>query len=99
MPLLARDTTECMSERPVLELYITRGCSACRRAECTLRHCERIRRLADLVVIDVGTDGVIPPPGVVGGPTTVFEGAVVALGTPDCTELAARLETLVGARG
>lgn len=88
-----------MKKRPVLELYVTRGCSACRRAERTLRHCESIRQLADLVVIDMGADGVTRPLGVVGGPTTVFEGAVVALGTPDCAELADRLETLIGSRG
>lgn len=85
--------------KPVLQLYVMRGCSACRRAERTLRHCERIRRLADLVVIDMGAEGVTRPPGVIGGPTTVFQGAVVALGTPDCAQLADRLETLVGAKG
>lgn len=47
----------------------------------------------------MGADDVTRPPGVIGGPTTVFEGAVVALGTPDCAELAARLEALVGVRG
>ncbi|MGE3073924.1 MAG: hypothetical protein AB7N24_11745 [Dehalococcoidia bacterium] len=88
-----------MKSKPTLELYITRGCSACRRAERTLRHCDRIRRLADLTVIDMGADGAIRPPGVIGGPTTVFEGTVVALGTPDCAELADRLETLIGVRG
>ncbi|MGD9891463.1 MAG: hypothetical protein AB7U18_09250 [Dehalococcoidia bacterium] len=50
-------------------------------------------------MIDMGADDVTRPPGVVGGPTTVFEGAVVALGTPDCADLADRLETLVGAKG
>lgn len=88
-----------MKTRPVLELYVTGGCSACRRAERTLRQCERIRALADLVVIDMGGDGVTRPAGVVGGPTTVFEGAVIALGTPDCSALADRLETMVAARG
>lgn len=88
-----------MSDRPLIELYVTRGCSACRRAEHTLRHCERIRRLAELVVIDMGAEGVTRPPGVVGGPTTVFEGTVVALGTPDCDQLAERLESLLAASG
>lgn len=88
-----------MSDRPLIELYVTRGCSACRRAERTLRHCERIRRLADLAVIDMSVEGVIRPPGVIGGPTTVFDGTVVALGTPDCAELAQRLEAMLAAKG
>ncbi len=87
-----------MGDRPVLKLYVTRGCATCGRAERTLRESERIRQLADLVVIDMGSGSVAQPRGVIGGPATVFEGAVLALGTPDCDELADRLETLVAAR-
>jgi hypothetical protein len=75
-----------------------RGCSACRRTERTLRHCQQILKLMDVEILELGAEGVTPPSTVVGGPTTVFEGVVVALGTPDCAELAERLESLVAAR-
>ena len=86
------------ASRPVLHLYVTRGCSACRRAEQALRDCAEIQRLCELRIVDLGEPGVIQPVAVVGGPTTVYQGKVVALGTPDCDELAKRLERLVTAR-
>lgn len=55
--------------------------------------------MVELAVVDIAEEGAAPPPGVVGGPTAVFHGTIVALGTPDCSELADRLEALVGARG
>jgi hypothetical protein len=87
--------------RSRLELYVMSGCVACERAELTLRACERLAGMVDVVVLELGAPGVKPPAAVVGGPTTVFNGAVVALGTPDCEELADRIEGLVadGARG
>ena len=87
-----------MNQRPKLELYVVRGCTVCHRAERTLRQCERIRRLIDLSVLELGANGVSPPVCVVGGPTTVFRGTIVALGTPDCFELAERLEALLGVK-
>ncbi len=86
-----------MNRRGVLHLYVTAGCPSCERAERTLRGCERIRRLVELDVLDMAAPGVVLPAAVVGGPTAVFEGMVVALGTPDCTQLAERLESLLAA--
>ncbi len=83
--------------RPVLYLYVTRGCSACRRAEQTLRNCTAIQRLSELRIVELGEPGVVQPTAVVGGPTTMFQGKVVALGTPDCHELAGRLARIVAA--
>jgi hypothetical protein len=93
-----RKENDSVSQRPVLQVYVMRGCSACRRTERVLKHCERILKLMDVEIFELGADGVTAPPTVVGGPTTVFDGSVVALGTPDCTELAERLESLVAAR-
>lgn len=88
-----------MDRLPVLELYVTRGCGSCRRAERILRECLRISRLAKLTVLELGGPGVQAPAAVIGGPSVVFRGRVVALGTPDCAELAQRLELLVRAAG
>jgi hypothetical protein len=82
-----------MNPRPKLELYVSRGCGACKRAERALRGCARLASLVEVTVLEIGASGVRPPSAVVGGPTTVFEGAVMALGTPDCEELAERLES------
>ena len=83
-----------MNQRPTLDLYVTRGCPSCRRAERTLRECTRILELVELRVLELGAPGIAPPPSVIGGPTTVFRGVVLALGTPDCSELARQLESL-----
>ena len=81
-----------MKAKPPLTLYVTTGCSACRRAEEVLRECDEIRSLASLEVVLLGEDGEEPPPDqVIGAPTVVFQGKVVALGTPDCARLAAEL--------
>lgn len=82
---------------PTLELYVTRGCSSCRRAERALRECAGIARLVTLKVRELGAPGTEAPPSVFGGPTVVFRDRVVALGTPDCGELSQRLELLMRA--
>ena len=84
-----------MNHRPILEMYVTRGCSSCRRAERAIRDCEQIRQLVDVAMVELGSPGVLAPPSVVAGPTLVFRGVVVALGTPDCGELAERLCSLL----
>ena len=88
-----------MDRLPMLELYVTAGCSACRRAERVLRGCARLSHLVELAVLDLGRPEVVAPAGVFGGPSVVFRGRVVALGTPDCAELAQRLELLTRATG
>jgi len=84
-----------VTPRPVLELYVTRDCAICRRAERVIRECDRLAQLVELRVVEFGTLAAAPPPAVVGGPSTVFRGMVLALGTPDCTELAARIESIL----
>lgn len=88
-----------MEQLPTLELYVTRGCGACRRAERILRDCARLSQLVKLNVLELGLPEVQPPAAVIGGPSVVFRGRVVALGTPDCAELAQRIELLVCAAG
>jgi glutaredoxin len=88
-----------VNQRPTLQLYVTTGCPACHRAERTLRLCQRILQSVQIEVLEVGAGGVLPPSGLVGCPTTVFAGMIVALGTPDCSELADRIESLVAALG
>ena len=88
-----------MESRPTLELYVTTGCASCRRAERILRECGRISQMMKLSVLELGAPGIRPPSSVIGSPSVVFRGRVVALGTPDCAELAQRLELLVRAAG
>lgn len=88
-----------MSERPTLKVYVTRGCASCRRAERTLRDCERVQRLVEIDVVELGSPGVVPPPFVIGGPAIVFRDVVVALGTPDCGDLAERLASMLARSG
>ncbi|MEO6042691.1 MAG: hypothetical protein ABIQ47_02055 [Tepidiformaceae bacterium] len=40
---------------------------------------------------NLGDPGETPPSSVVGGPTVVFQGTIVSLGTPDCSELTERI--------
>lgn len=48
-------------------------------------------------MVDMTAPGAAAPAAVVGGPTALFEGVVVALGTPDCAQLARRIESLIAA--
>ncbi len=78
--------------KPVLTLYVTTDCVSCVRTEEVLRCCDGIMSLVRLEVALLGAEGVDRPASVIGAPTLVFQGKVVALGTPDCRELAAQLK-------
>lgn len=80
-----------MDSLPPLDLYVTGHCKICLRAERALRACDVLEGIVKLVVHRLDEPGTLAPPSVVGGPTLVFRGRVVGLGTPDCSELAARI--------
>ncbi|WP_322797401.1 hypothetical protein [Tepidiforma sp.] len=87
-----------MSELPELDVWVTAECSACARTLRTLEACESLQGLVAIRVRDLSQQGQRPP-GVVGGPTITLGGEVVALGTPDCSELTERvISILSGAR-
>jgi hypothetical protein len=71
-------------------LYMVQGCGICQRAFDRLTSCERIREHAVLVprYLDYGAE---LPDVAVGVPSVMLDGEVVAVGTPDCCELARRL--------
>lgn len=81
------------SGMPLLHLYVTPGCTTCRRAERVVRGCDALTELVRLQVHNVGEGEAETPPGVVGVPALVYAGEVVSLGTPDCCELADRISS------
>lgn len=83
-----------MEDLPELDVWVTRGCRACARTLRTLSDCEALRGLVAIRVRDLAEGGARPP-GVVGGPTITFGSEVVALGTPDCRELAERVTAIL----
>jgi len=85
-----------MEDLPTLELDVSEGCTSCIRAERVVRACERLQSLVRLTVLRLGDPGLETPPQVFGGPTFVFRGVLVGLGTPDCAKLAHRIEEMVG---
>ena len=84
-----------MDRRPVLELFVSDGCEACKRAERVVRSCEGLAASVSLAVRHLDDPAVDVPAAVIGGPTLVFRGVVVSLGTPDCARLAERIERLM----
>lgn len=83
-----------MGNLPELDVWVTTGCRACARTLRTLADCEALRGLVAIRVRDLA-DGGVRPPGVVGGPTITFGGEVLALGTPDCRQLAERVTAIL----
>jgi hypothetical protein len=55
--------------------------------------------VADVAVCNLDAPDVARPPQLVAVPTVYYEGVVMALGTPDCCELASRLATAMAAAG
>ncbi|MGI8925097.1 MAG: thioredoxin family protein [Tepidiformaceae bacterium] len=84
-----------MNALPVLNLYVTDDCSSCARTRRAIRECARLQSLVAVVEHRLGDLEAPRPRGVVAGPTLVFDGIVVWLGTPDSTELADRLEAMI----
>jgi glutaredoxin len=82
-------------DRPVLHIYVQDGCPSCERAKRTANACEALAALVDIQVRPLDTLTEELPPGVVGVPTFVLNGVVVALGTPNCRELAQRLRAML----
>ncbi len=80
-----------MTDLPSLDVWVTDDCAACARTLRILSVCKRLRSLVAVRVRNLGDPGETPPSSVVGGPAVVFQGTIVSLGTPDCSELAERI--------
>ncbi len=80
-----------MKTKPVLTLYVTTDCAACRRTRSVLRDCGEINSLVEVEVVVLDEAGAVRHPKVIGVPTIVFQDTVVGLGTPDCCLLAEQL--------
>ncbi|MGD9934586.1 MAG: hypothetical protein AB7T37_12835 [Dehalococcoidia bacterium] len=83
-----------MSAPPPLDLFVMDGCASCARTRAVLSGCSRLQTLVTVVEhrLDLSEHR---PPGVIGGPALVFMGVVVGLGTPDCEELADKIEAML----
>lgn len=81
--------------KPLLTLYVEATCRVCERARAALLACAELAAVADIVIADVGSNSGTLPRSFVGVPTTVLEGRIVALGTPDCDELLALVQAHV----
>jgi hypothetical protein len=87
-----------VNDLPALDVWVTEDCASCARTLVALSACDVIKDLVRVEVHLLGDPGEFPPRGVIGGPAIVFQGTVVALGTPDCSQLAGRIMPLLGAR-
>lgn len=87
----------CMDPLPSLDLFVADDCRSCRRAAETLAACEELRKLVSIRVVNIDSDGAEPPPRLVGVPTLMFKGTVLALGTPDCAKLVLTVRALLSA--
>jgi len=74
------------------------NCSACARTLRVVSACERLHEIVNIRVRRLDGTGVVPPVGVVGGPAIIFLGSVIALGTPDCSALTARIMSMTSSR-
>lgn len=83
--------TGMMPDLPSLDVWVTEGCRSCERTLKVIHGCGRLRALVDVRVCRFGTPGLAPPKAVIGGPAVVFLGAVIALGTPECSALVERI--------
>lgn len=81
---------------PALDVWVTDHCVSCARTLNILSACKDLHALVSVHVHRLGGSGESPPPAVVGSPAIVFRGAVIALGTPDCSELSGRIMSLLG---
>ena len=80
-----------VTDLPTLDVWVTDHCVSCARTLKVLSACDGLRGLVGVHVHRLGSSGESPPAAVVGGPAIVFRGAVIALGTPDCSELTGRI--------
>lgn len=83
-----------MTDLPSLDVWVTDDCAICARTLKILSMCKRLSGLVGVRVRNLGDPGETPPSSVVGGPTVVFRGTIVSLGTPDCAELTERIISL-----
>ena len=83
-----------VTDLPTLDVWVTGNCSACARTLRVVSACERLHEIVSIRVRRLDRKGVVAPAGVVGGPAMVFLGSVIALGTPDCSALTARIMSM-----
>jgi hypothetical protein len=87
-----------VTDLPALDVWVTSNCSACERTLRVISACETLHELVDIQVHRLDSAGAAPPAAVVGGPSIVFFGSVIALGTPDCSALTARIMSMASSR-
>lgn len=73
--------------KPTLTLFIEASCPACERARKAILSSAELLDLVNVAITDLSSHTGDLPSRFVGVPTTVLDGKVVALGTPDCSEL------------
>ena len=80
--------------RPTLRIYVAPGCAGCRTALNLAEAVRRARPHHPVEVIDLADQPDEPlPPGVIGTPTYLLDGEVIALGNPELAELLSRLDS------
>ncbi len=87
-----------VTDLPTLDVWVTDHCVSCARTLDVLSTCEALQGLVSVLVHRLDGAGESPPTTVVGGPAVVFQGAVIALGTPDCSALAGRIMAMMRTR-
>lgn len=80
-----------MTNLPALDVWVTDGCRPCGRTLKVIHGCSSLQDLVEIHVHKFGNAEVAPPKAVIGGPAVVFQGTVIALGTPDCAALVERI--------
>lgn len=86
-----------MPDLPSLDVWVTDGCRSCARTLKVIHSCGSLQGLVEIHVCKFGTPGLAPPKAVIGGPAVVFQGTVIALGTPECSALVERILQLTRA--
>jgi hypothetical protein len=83
-----------VTSTPTLRIYIAPGCAGCRTALALDEAVRHARPDHPVEVIDLADhpDAALPP-GVIGTPTYLLDGAVISLGNPAWDELLRRLDT------
>ena len=80
-----------MTDLPTLDVWVTDDCAVCARTLNILAICKRLQSLVVIRVRNLGDPAETPPTSVVGAPAVLFQGTIVSLGTPDCSELTERI--------
>ena len=77
-----------------LYLYVVDGCETCQRARARLESCKTIAARGTLVVRSLSEPSTKRPAALVGVPSVMLEGEIIAMGTPDCCAVGALLAAM-----